>query len=185
MLGTDPLVLEFQASVNKPFMALSALWKVSAQVVSGRCSHTRSHHLFIESCAADTQALQMPANPFPSSGLPRLPLSALHILRSPFGLFLFPSKQKRPPGVLMHPGAREGGAAETFPCVPVTNRLGISCHTPSLHCDSLGGFVPAVLWQHPGWREPQLCPWWTASPSPPPPPLPTRLKAPLGSWASL
>ena len=112
-------------------------------------------------------------------------LSALHILRSPFGLFLFPSKQKRPPGVLMHPGAREGGAAETFPCVPVTNRLGISCHTPSLHCDSLGGFVPAVLWQHPGWREPQLCPWWTASPSPPPPPLPTRLKAPLGSWASL
>lgn len=53
MLGTDPLVLEFQASVNKPFMALSVLWKVSAQVVSGRCSHTPSHHLFIESCTAD------------------------------------------------------------------------------------------------------------------------------------
>ncbi|KAF4010922.1 hypothetical protein G4228_001948 [Cervus hanglu yarkandensis] len=42
-----------QASVNKPFMALSVLWKVSAQVVSGRCSHTPSHHLFIESCTAD------------------------------------------------------------------------------------------------------------------------------------
>lgn len=83
----------------------------------------------------------------------------------------------------MHLGAREEGAAETFPRVPVTTPLGISYHTRSLHCDSLGCFVPAVLWQHPGWREPQLCPWWTASPSPPPPP--TRLKAPLGSWASL
>lgn len=53
MLGTDSLVLEFQASVNKPFMALSVLWKVSAQVVSGRRSHTPSHHLFFESCTAD------------------------------------------------------------------------------------------------------------------------------------
>ena len=56
----------------------------------------------------------------------------------------------------MHLGAKEGGAAETFPCVPVTTPLGISCHTHSLHCDSLGCFVPAVLWQHPGWWEPQF-----------------------------
>ena len=58
----------------------------------------------------------------------------------------------------MHLGAREEGAAETFPRVPVTTPLGISYHTRSLHCDSLGCFVPAVLWQHPGWREPQLYP---------------------------
>lgn len=104
MLGTDPLVLEFQASVNKPFMALSVLWKVSAQVVSGRCSHTPSHHLFIESCTADRHSGSADAC-FPALVCLASLLSALHILRSPFGLSPFPSKQKRPPGVPMHLGA--------------------------------------------------------------------------------
>lgn len=37
MLVTNPLVLEFQASVNKPFISFPALWKVSAQEVSTFC----------------------------------------------------------------------------------------------------------------------------------------------------
>lgn len=36
-LGTDPLVLEFQASVNKPFINFPALWRVSAHMVSDFC----------------------------------------------------------------------------------------------------------------------------------------------------
>lgn len=37
MLVTNPLVLEFQASVNKPFINFPALWKVSAQEVLTFC----------------------------------------------------------------------------------------------------------------------------------------------------
>lgn len=37
LLGTHPLVLKFQASVNKPFIDLPALWKVSVQVVPASC----------------------------------------------------------------------------------------------------------------------------------------------------
>lgn len=33
VMGNDPLVLEFQASVNKPFISFTALWRVSAHMV--------------------------------------------------------------------------------------------------------------------------------------------------------
>ena len=133
----------------------------------------------------DTQALQMPANLFASSGLPYLPALCPSHPALTFWTLSIPIQAEE---TSRHPCASRSwgeGAAETFLCVPITARLGISCHTPSLHCGFLGCLVPAVLWQHPGWQEPQLCPWWIASPSPNPPPPPTRLKAPLGSWASL
>lgn len=37
---TDPLVLDFQASVNKAFLNFPALWKVSGHVASTFCSRS-------------------------------------------------------------------------------------------------------------------------------------------------
>lgn len=57
MLGTNLLVLEFQASVKKPFIDLSVLWKVSAHVVStsylGHVLTSSSHCLFTDNCTVD------------------------------------------------------------------------------------------------------------------------------------
>ena len=57
MLGANPLVLEFQALVNKPFIDLSVLWKVSAHVVStsylGDALTSSSRCLFTDNCTVD------------------------------------------------------------------------------------------------------------------------------------
>lgn len=76
MLVTDPLVLEFQASVNKPFINFPALWKVSAQEVLTFCflSLEMVSHSLPAACSWTT-SLGTDSNPptcFPALAFPVL-----------------------------------------------------------------------------------------------------------------
>lgn len=115
MMGTDPLVLEFQASVNKPFINFPALWRVSAHMVLDFCSpswemfvHCPSHCLLIDNFTVDRlSAFQRLCNPFPSPACPYLHLLlTLCILLLP-RVFFIPTEantswQKRPPVAHVH-----------------------------------------------------------------------------------
>lgn len=82
VMGTDSLVLEFQASVNKPFISFPALWRVSAHIVLDFRSsswemsvHCPSHCLLIDNfTVARRSAFQRLCNPFPSPACPFLHL---------------------------------------------------------------------------------------------------------------
>ena len=159
MLGTDPLVLEFQASVNKPFMALSVLWKVSAQVVSGRRSHTPPITCSLRAVLqTDTQALQMPANLFPALVCLTFLVSALHILHSPFGLFPFPSRQKRPPGIPMHLGAGGRGLPKPSCACPSPPALASPVTPPPFAVTSLAALSLLSCGNILGGRKPSSVP---------------------------
>lgn len=125
VLGTDLLVLKFQASVNKPFINFPALWRVS-------CPHSFRFMLSVlgDSCTPSFpwpvhrelhcgQTLNL-SELFASSALPLFRL--LFALLIPFFIFWvlsIPTEantgwQKRPPGTRVHLGMKEGGAVETI-----------------------------------------------------------------------
>lgn len=147
MMGTDPLVLEFQASVNKPFINFPALWRVSVHMVLEFCSppwemfvHCPSHCLLIDNFTVDRlSAFQRLCNPFPSPACPFLHLLlTLCILLLSLGCFSFPLKQTQAGRkdlqwhmcIYEHIGER--GVAGTIPSMCPPSLLIISSVTPSL-----------------------------------------------------
>lgn len=148
MMGTDPFVFEFQASVNKPFINFPALWRVSAHMVLDFCSlswemfvycpgqrgnlpaHRQLHCGQTLSLSETVQSISQPCLS-PSSPAP-CPLHPDFISRVSF----IPTEantswQTRSPVAHVHLGARERGVIETVPSLCPPSLL-ISSATPSL-----------------------------------------------------